>query len=123
VGLAAARQIAEFFARPGSRAVIDALLQHGVTTARQHAPAAGMPTGRSVAFTGTLDTMTRAEAERLVERHGGRPLRSITRSLDFVVAGSAPGSKLARARALGISVLSEREFLQRYAPLPRRASR
>jgi DNA ligase (NAD+) len=60
--------------------------------------------------------MTRADAERLVEQRGGRPMRTITRATSLVIAGSAPGSKLERARALGIPVLSEREFLRRYRP-------
>jgi DNA ligase (NAD+) len=68
-------------------------------------------------FTGALDTMTRAEAEQLVARHGGRPMRAVTRATRLVVAGSAPGSKVDRARALGIPVVSEREFLRRYPKL------
>jgi DNA ligase (NAD+) len=119
VGAAAAGQIVEFFKRPGSRAVIDALLQHGVIIVPQRGRAAGVLTGQSVVFTGALDTMTRADAERLVERHGGRPMRTVTRATSLVVAGAEPGSKLERARALGVSVLSEREFLRRYPRLRR----
>jgi DNA ligase (NAD+) len=73
--------------------------------------------GQSVVFTGALDTMTRAEAERFVARHGGRPMRAVTRRTSLVVAGSAPGSKPDRARALGIPVVSEHEFLRHY-PMP-----
>lgn len=115
VGPAAAREIATFFRRPSSQAVIDALLRHGVIVTPYRRKATGALAGRSVVFTGTLDTMTRAEAERLVERHGGHPARSVTRSTNLVVAGSAPGSKFNRARALGISIVSERTFLHRYA--------
>jgi DNA ligase (NAD+) len=120
VGSAAARQIVEFFKRPSSQAVIDALLQHGVRIVPQRARAARAMTGQSVVFTGALDTMTRADAERLVEQHGGRPMRTITRGTSLVVAGSAPGSKLDRAKALGIPILSEREFLRRYPNLRRK---
>jgi DNA ligase (NAD+) len=120
VGAAAARQIVEFFKRPSSQAVIDALLQHGVRIVPQRARAARAMTGQSVVFTGALDTMTRADAERLVEQHGGRPMRTITRGTSLVVAGSAPGSKLDRAKALGIPILSEREFLRRYPNLRRK---
>jgi DNA ligase (NAD+) len=119
VGAAAARQIIDFFKRPGSQAVIDTLLRHGVRIVPQRARAARAMTGRSVVFTGALDTMTRADAERLVEQHGGRPMRTITRGTSLVVAGSAPGSKLDRAKALDIPVLSEREFLRRYSNLRR----
>ena len=113
VGPAAARQIVEFFKRPGSGAIIDALVRHGVTIVPHRERAAGALAGRSVVFTGALETMTRADAERLAEQHGGRPMRTLTRATGLVVAGSAPGSKLDRARALGIPILSEREFLRR----------
>jgi DNA ligase (NAD+) len=133
VGAVAARQIVEFFKRPSSQAVIEALLEHGVTipphraqTAQrgpravpQGTRAAGALTGQSVVFTGGLDTMTRAAAERIVERHGGRPMRTVTRTTNLVVAGAAPGSKLNRAKALGIPILTEREFLRRYPTLRR----
>jgi DNA ligase (NAD+) len=59
--------------------------------------------------------MTRAEAERLVERYGGRPMRSVTRRTSLVVAGSAPGAKLDRARTLRIPIVSQREFLRRFS--------
>ena len=114
VGPAAARHIVEFFERPSSRAAIEALIGHGVTIVSHRDRAAGALAGRSVVFTGALETMTRADAERLVEQHGGQAMRSLTRTTSLVVAGSAPGSKLDRARALGIPILSEREFLRRY---------
>jgi DNA ligase (NAD+) len=119
VGIAAARQIVEFFKRPSSQAVIDGLLQHGVRIVPPRAGAARALTGRSIVFTGALDTMTRADAERLVEQHGGRPGRAVTRTTNLVVAGAGPGSKLNRARALGIPILTEREFLRRYPALRR----
>jgi DNA ligase (NAD+) len=114
VGAAAARQIVEFFKRPSSQAVIQALLEHGVTIVPQGGRAAGALTGQSVVFTGALDTMTRAAAERIVEQHGGRPMRTVTRTTSLVVAGAAPGSKLNRAKALRIPILTEQEFLRRY---------
>jgi DNA ligase (NAD+) len=117
VGPAAGRQIADFFKRSSGRAVIDALLRHGVRIAPQRTRADSALAGKSVVLTGALDTMTRAEAERLVAYHGGRPMRAVTRTTSFVVAGSTPGSKLDRARALGIPVVSEHEFLRRYPML------
>jgi DNA ligase (NAD+) len=120
VGPAAARRIVEFFKRPSSRAVIDALVGHGATIVPHRERAAGAAlAGRSVVFTGALETMTRADAERLVEQHGGRAMRTVTHGTSLVVAGSAPGSKLDRASALGVPILSEREFLRRY-PILRR---
>jgi DNA ligase (NAD+) len=123
VGPAAARHIVEFFKRPSSRAVMETLVGHGVTIGPHRDRAAGALAGRSVVFTGALETLTRADAERLVERHGGRAPHTLTRATSLVVAGSAPGSKLARASALGIPILSEQEFLRRYPALPRERGR
>jgi DNA ligase (NAD+) len=112
----AARQIVTFLRRPSSAAVIDALLRHVVIAVQGRAKAKGALAGKTVVFTGTLDTITRTEAERLVEQQGGRAGRAITSTTDLVVAGSMPGSKLQRARALRVPVVSGREFLRRYAP-------
>jgi len=62
-----------------------------------------------------LSAMTRAQAARLVEQHGGRAADAVTRTTDLLVAGAAPGAKLDRARRLGIPVIPEQEFLRRYA--------
>jgi DNA ligase (NAD+) len=117
VGPVTGRQIADFFRRPASRATIAALLRHGVEIVPQRTAAGGALAGQSIVFTGALDTMTRAGAEALVVRHGGRPMRRVTRATTLVVTGSAPGSKRDRARALGIPVVSEREFWRRFPTL------
>jgi DNA ligase (NAD+) len=116
VGPVAGRAIADFFRRPASQAVIAALLRRGVVIEPCRARPRGALAGQSVVFTGRLDTMTRPEAERLVERHGGRAQQAVTRRTGLVVAGNAPGGKLDRARTFGIPVVSERQFLQRYPP-------
>ncbi len=61
-------------------------------------------------FTGTLGGLTRDEAQRLVASRGGRVASTVSRQVDYVVAGENPGSKLDRARELGIPVLTEAEF-------------
>jgi DNA ligase (NAD+) len=112
VGRAAAEQIATFFRTPSVRAVLDALERHGLTVLpmegrRRPGPLAG----KTVVFTGALEGLTRNRAERLVEDLGGHAARTVTRNTDLVVAGSAAGSKLRQARAAGVLVISEREFL------------
>ncbi|NLT16085.1 MAG: NAD-dependent DNA ligase LigA, partial [Clostridiales bacterium] len=62
-------------------------------------------------FTGTLPTLERREASRIVERLGGKTAGSVSRNTDYVVAGEAAGSKLARALELGVPVLDEAAFL------------
>lgn len=113
VGPAAGCTIAAFFRRPDNQAVIDALLRHGVTVIPpQRGGARGAGT---VVFTGTLHTMSRADAKRLVERRGGRAGDRVTHATGVVVAGSRPGAKLRRARELRVPVTTEREFLRHYA--------
>jgi DNA ligase (NAD+) len=68
--------------------------------------------GRSFVITGSLETLTRKEAEELVINRGGKASSSVSKNTDYVVAGSSPGSKLEKAKKLGIRVLSEKEFLE-----------
>src|SRR5262249_9221252 len=75
--------------------------------------------GKTFVFTGTLRTMTRGAAEEAVRDRGGSASSSVSRNTSYVVAGESAGSKLARARSLGILVLSEEEFralLEEHAP-------
>ena len=62
-------------------------------------------------FTGALQAMPRAQAEQEVKRRGGRTSSSVSKQTDFVVAGEKAGSKLQKAEELGVTVLSEQEFL------------
>lgn len=68
--------------------------------------------GKSVVLTGKLETLTREEASAIIEAHGGRAATSVSKSTYLVVAGADAGSKLAKATALGIKVIGEKEFLE-----------
>ena len=68
-------------------------------------------TGKSIVVTGTLTRFTREEIEKLIEREGGKASGSVSSKTAFVVAGEAAGSKLEKARSLGIEIMSEDEFL------------
>ncbi len=111
VGPKVAQSIVSFFREPQNRKVVERLLGMGV---RPLAPQASMLSpleGKTVVFTGALSSMTRFEAQSLVERLGGKASSSVSSRTDLVVAGPGAGSKLQEARRLGVKVISEKEFL------------
>ncbi len=111
VGPKMADRIVEFLAEPHNREVVESLLGRMELEAPQ-APADGeageLPlAGLKFVFTGGLDSHTRGEAKAVVERAGGRVTSAVSRGTDYVVAGEDPGSKLEKARQLGVEVLDE----------------
>jgi DNA ligase (NAD+) len=110
VGPVVAESIARFFAEPHNREVIAELRAAGVRWtegAPSRAATAGPFAGKIVVLTGTLSAMTREEAKARIEAAGGKVTGSVSRNTDFVVAGAEAGSKLDRARELGVEVLDE----------------
>ena len=73
----------------------------------------GVLSGLTIVITGSMETMTREQAEELVLEHGGKPASSVSKKTSFLVAGPGAGSKLAKAESLGVEVISESDFLGR----------
>jgi DNA ligase (NAD+) len=111
IGATVAQSICTFFENQGNREVIRRMLATGVTPAVDLKKVGGRFTGKTFVFTGALSRFTREEAQRLVEAEGGTAVGSVSKKTSFVVAGADAGSKLAKARELGVIVLSEEEFL------------
>jgi len=118
IGGIIADSIAAFFAQPETKTLLRKLAEAGVQpqtpSAAPGTPGAGGAdlTGKTFVFTGALEQFTREEAEELVRQHGGRASSSVSAKTDYVVAGPGAGSKLDKARQLGVAVLNEAEFLQ-----------
>jgi DNA ligase (NAD+) len=110
IGPSAAHDIAAFFRVPANTRIVDQCLRHGVRIAAAKTSVRGPLAGRSIVFTGQLESMTRGQAEELARARGARTTQSVSERTDFVVAGSEPGSKYDRARALGVRILDERAF-------------
>ncbi|MEK7705905.1 MAG: NAD-dependent DNA ligase LigA, partial [Myxococcota bacterium] len=115
VGPEVAAAIAAYFSAPQHQALVDDLLALGLRPVETTTvPVSTALAGKTVVVTGTLRGMTREEAHARIRRHGGRAASSVSKKTDFVVAGESPGSKLEKARALGIEVLTEDEFASHY---------
>jgi DNA ligase (NAD+) len=117
IGDIIARSAAAYFADPTAQALIEKLQVIGLTMA-EPAPvsADGALKGKTVVITGSLPTLSRTDATALVERSGGRVTDSVSKKTGFVVAGESAGSKLEKARQLGVEVIDEAELLRRVRP-------
>lgn len=111
IGPEVARSVKAFFEQEENRRVIEKLRASGVQfgVVEQREEAAPLE-GKRFVFTGALERFTREQAEALVEQLGGRATSSVSTKTDYVVAGRDAGSKLEKARALGVKVLSEEQF-------------
>ena len=111
IGPEVAASVREFFAEESNRRVVERLLEAGV---RPQAPAVatGPLAGHAFVLTGSLDTLTRGEAERRIAAAGGKIASGVTKQTSFVVAGVDPGSKLAKAKKLGTQILDEAALLR-----------
>ena len=90
--------------------MIERLLAAGVSPQAESAQQGGALQGMTLVVTGTLPTFTREEAEAFIQAHGGTASKSVSRKTSYVVAGEKAGSKLTKARELGIPILSEEEL-------------
>ena len=120
VGAIVARSVREFFANARNRAVVEKLRRAGVRFDRVEKVAAGANQdgyffGKRVVLTGTLEKFTREEAQEELRKRGATVAGTVGKTTHVVVAGAEAGSKLDKARALGIPVLSEAEFAAKLA--------
>lgn len=110
VGEIVARSIVEFFADPSIATQVDRLLAHGVKPRPEEVQQDSPISGKTIVVTGTLEKLDRRQAEALIESLGGKAAGSVSKKTDYVLAGESAGSKLTKARELGVRVLNEQEF-------------
>lgn len=111
LGPVIAQSAVAFFSKDGAKDLIDRLRGAGLNMNYRSGKKSNKLNGMTFVVTGTLDTMSREEANALVEANGGRAAGSVSKKTSYVVAGENAGSKLTKARDLGVTVLSETEFL------------
>jgi len=109
IGPVVAQSVYEWFARPKNRRLVQKLFTAGVTI-EPYKKTAGKLAGMAFVITGTLTLFSRQEAKDLVRELGGQSSESVSKNTDYLVAGANPGSKLAKARQLGVKILNEEEF-------------
>jgi len=107
VGPAVAGSIHRFFAEPHNREIVDALGRQGVTPVAEAAAQGGGLTGKTFVLTGTMPNWTRDDATRHILAAGGKVSGSVSRKTAYLVAGEEAGSKLTKARELGIAIIDE----------------
>ena len=112
IGPTIAASVHGFLHSPFGERCVDDLRREGLRmeATRRTVHPDGPLTGKSLVVTGTLERYTRDEINALIERHGGRAASSVSKRVDFVVAGEKAGSKLDKARKLGVTILTEAEF-------------
>jgi DNA ligase (NAD+) len=123
IGPVIAASVHDFLASPFGRRTIEALDELGVSMKAPRVKRDSVEgiSGKTFVVTGTLAKYGREEIEALIERLGGRSASSVSKKTDYVVVGENPGSKLAKARELGVTVLDEQQF-EDLAGIPDRAA-
>ncbi len=107
-----AEGVVEYFSHEGNRRLCESLIELGLTVDSTAAPTKDTLAGSTFVLTGTLPTMSRDEASALIKANGGKVTGSVSKKTTYVVAGSDAGSKLTKARELGVTVISEAELLE-----------
>ena len=121
VGPRIAESIVEFFSDEHNRQLVNDLRKAGLTLTGQKKEKGTKLAGKTFVLTGTLERYSRDEAKKMIEDAGGKVTGSVSKKTDYVVAGSDAGSKLDKARELGVTVIGEDEMVSLVGTSPRRS--
>lgn len=111
IGPIIAESIVDFFKSKDNQKITNSLLKE-ITIEKVSKKTLGLLSGKTFVLTGTLEKMSRDEAKNKIREYGGNTSESISKETSFVVVGENPGSKLSKAKSLGLKILSEDEFLK-----------
>ena len=112
VGDKMAESLVHYFSEPETKELIERMKSAGVNMIAEVRPTGGSFEGKTFVLTGTLPTLKRSEAQKMIEDNGGKVSGSVSKKTDYVVAGEEAGSKLDKANALGIAIITEEELLK-----------
>jgi len=110
IGPIVAESIIRFWEDEANKEIVSACFEMGITFQKLPELLSQTLVGKTLVFTGSLEIYTRKAAQELVESRGARASSSVSKNTDYVVAGAGAGSKLTKAKELGVSILSEQEF-------------
>ena len=111
IGPKIAESVTAFFSHQKNRELIEKLRETGMQfKAEEKEQLSSALEGKKFVLTGTLPSMTRSEAKKLIEKHGGKTSSSVSKNTDYLLAGESPGSKYDKAERLGVPILSEEDF-------------
>jgi DNA ligase (NAD+) len=113
LGPTAIRAVVDFFAEPHNEQALDALLTEVTPRPMEAVETTSPVAGKTIVFTGSLERMTREEIKAQAERLGAKVAGSVSSKTDLIVAGPGAGSKLNKARELGIEIIDEAAWLAR----------
>ncbi len=112
IGPTMAESVYQYFKKPVNRKIIDELIDAGLKPKHHRIERSDKLAGKTIVVTGTLENFTRQQAEQAIKGAGGKSASSVSKKTDFVLAGENPGSKLDKAKQLGVRVINEKQFLE-----------
>ncbi len=112
IGPTMAESVYEYFRDTRNQAVIEQLLAAGVAPRQPRARRSSKLAGKTIVVTGSLENFTRQQIEQAIRQAGAKSSSSVSKKSDFVLAGENPGSKLDKARKLGVEVINEKQFME-----------
>lgn len=112
VGEKMAESLVHYFHEPETIELIEKMKAAGVNMVAEQKAVGDALSGKTFVLTGTLPTLKRSEAQKIIEDNGGKVSSSVSKKTDFVVAGEEAGSKLEKAESLGVKIITEEELLQ-----------